>query len=94
MNEILRQLLIIVGSVAGILLMMYLKEQYSKIKSDRVKDLVDDAVKAAEQVYRDETGAGALKKDWVVDHLTELGVKASFNLINILIESAVLSLKN
>lgn len=67
----------------------------TKIAADRLAELnkwVTVAVRAAEMIYT-ESGAGTLKKNYVLDFLSTKGITYDAKSINTLIESAVLELK-
>lgn len=89
-NEIAIYLLQLIGSILGIIATVYFYGKYKSIKDDELRVIIDNAVEAAEQVFG--SGQGSLKKSYVIKKLTEMGVKAGAELIEILIESAVYKL--
>lgn len=62
------------------------------IKEKKLYNWVNIAVKAAEQIYT-QTGMGEIKKDFVLNFLKSKGYKVDTESIDLMIESAVLSLK-
>ena len=61
--------------ITGVLVPL-LKQKYGKEKIVNVMEVVDIAVKAAEQIYKD-TGQGDLKKQYVLMRLNEQGFKVT-----------------
>lgn len=96
MNGILFEALEIIIVMAVVILTRYLipvfKESVEKIKDERLKTAVMDAVRAAEQTIR-KTGGGAEKKAVVTDFIKAWLIKknlaVSDSQIEVLIESAV-----
>lgn len=62
------------------------------IKEKKLHSWVSIAVKAAEQLYKD-SGMGKVKKAFVLDFLASKGYKVDTDSIDLMIESAVLELK-
>lgn len=62
------------------------------IKEKKLYSWVSIAVKAAEQLYKD-SGMGKVKKAFVLDFLASKGYKVDTDSIDLMIEAAVLELK-
>lgn len=73
-------------------LIPWIKTKVSAEKLAQVNKWVKIAVQAAEMIYT-ESGAGSLKKDYVVKYLEEKGYTYDSESINLMIEAAVLELK-
>lgn len=76
--------------VTGVLVPV-LKQKYGKEKVLSVMDAVDIAVKAAEQIYKDNK-QGNLKKQYVLMRLNEQGFKVTEKELDDMIEASVLEL--
>lgn len=76
--------------VTGVLVPV-LKQKYGKEKVLSVMEAVDIAVKAAEQIYKDNK-QGNLKKQYVLMRLNEQGFKVTEKELDDMIEASVLEL--
>ena len=100
MNDITFNILKIVIAVATALISAYviplLKENLHDAKYQKLLDIVEIAVRAAEQTIQG-SGQGALKKDEVVNFVSEWmmihGIEISQDQLDQLIECAVYNLK-
>ena len=99
MSEITFTILKIVVSVCAALVTVYLIPYIKTLKEDKryasLMDMVEVAVKAAEQTIG--SGQGAIKKEEVENFVTEWmvdnGIKISYEQLSQLIESAVYAMK-
>ncbi len=73
-------------------LIPWIKTKVSAEKLAEVNKWVKIAVQAAEMIYT-ESGAGNLKKKYVLNYLEEKGYTYDSESINLMIEAAVLELK-
>lgn len=78
----------ILGAVITYVVVPYLKTKTSKEQRETIMFWVKVAVSAAEQIFN-EKGKGAEKKEYVVEFLTQQGVRISMEELDVLIESAV-----
>lgn len=95
MNDVTFQILKIVVSAAALIittvLVPYVKEKIKDTKYERLLNIVETGVKAAEQIYKE--GQGETKKEevilfvsnWMIDH----GIKITNEQLSQLIEAAV-----
>jgi len=90
-NNIFYVILSIVSVLITGVLVPLLKQKYGKEKIVNVMEVVDIAVKAAEQIYT-QTGQGQLKKQYVLMRLNEQGIKISEKELDDMIEASVLEL--
>lgn len=81
-------LISLVGVLVGSLLIPYLKSKTTTEQQDNIIFWVDVAVNAAEQIYK-EKGQGKLKKQYVLEFLTGIGLKITEEEADILIEAIV-----
>ena len=89
---------IFADAIATVLISVYviplLKEKLNESKYQRLLDMVEIAVRAAEQTIKED---GSVKKDKVVDfvsfYMAEHGIDISHDQLNQLIECAVYNLK-
>lgn len=74
-----------------------LKEKYDQHVNDKIKNIVKDAVEAAEQTIKG-SGKGSLKKEEVLKYVVKLlddqNIPINADIINTLIESAVFAMNN
>lgn len=93
-NEILNYALYLIMSVSVVIvtryLVPYLKARLSAANQEELIQLVENLVKAAEQLFTAEK-SGEQKKAYVVDALAKDGVEITES-VNAMIESAVYSL--
>ena len=78
----------IVGAVITGVLIPYLRSKITTNKLEEIQYWVNVAVTAAEQIFN-EPKMGDLKKKYVLDFLSELGVNLTEEELNALIEAAV-----
>jgi len=91
--QMIVQLIIpIIGLVVTYLLIPYLKANTTQKQRDSIYFWVQLAVQAAEQIFSHVKGAGADKKEFVLEFLKDKGIEVSKEELNILIEAAVLEL--
>lgn len=82
-----------VFAIIGIFLIPFVK---SKVGEEKIKDIskwVQIAVNAAEQIYN-ESGMGAVKKEYVLEFLKKKGITMDIDSVDALIESEVYKLNN
>lgn len=70
----------------------YIKEKYGVEKIQKIYSVVATAVEAAEMLFKG-TGLGEKKKAYVMQYLTDHGYTIDAETLNIMIESAVLNLR-
>ena len=100
MNEVTFNILKIVVSVVSALVAVYLipfiKAQTADVKYQKLLDMVEVAVRAAEQTIKG-SGQGAAKKEevikFVTDWMMEHGVTITYDQLEQLIEAAVFNMK-
>ena len=100
MNDITFNILKIVFSVATVLVSVYviplLKAKLQEINNGRILEMVDIAVRAAEQTIKGSK-QGALKKDEVMKYVTDWmfihGISISQDQLDQLVEACVYQLK-
>ena len=90
-NNIFYVVLSIVSVLVTGVLVPVLKQKYGKEKVLSVMEAVDIAVKAAEQIYKDNK-QGNLKKQYVLMRLNEQGFKVTEKELDDMIEASVLEL--
>lgn len=85
--SLLLEFVITVATIAvAIFLVPWIKAKLGAERAQQLEDLIWKAVQAAEQLFG--AGAGAAKKEYVVNYLTERGVDATA--VDADIEAAVL----
>ena len=100
MNDLSFTILKVVVSVATALISVYviplLREKFKNEKYNQIFEIVEVAVRAAEQTIKG-SGMGAVKKDQVVDFVmnwaTDHGILITMEQLDQLIECAVYNLK-
>lgn len=100
MSELTFNILKIVVSVATVFISLYviplLKEKLSEAKYQRLLEMVEIAVRAAEQTIKG-SGQGAIKKEQVIEfvsyYMAQHGIDISHDQLDQLIECAVYNLK-
>ncbi|WP_034465896.1 phage holin [Butyrivibrio proteoclasticus] len=100
MNEVTFNILKIVVSVVSALVAVYLipfiKAKTADVKYQKLLDMVEVAVRAAEQTIKG-SGQGAAKKEevikFVTDWMMEHGVTITYDQLEQLIEAAVFNMK-
>jgi LL-H family phage holin len=95
-TPIINAVIALVGALISFILIPYIKTKISSEKLKRLATVIEYAVKAAEQIYKD-AGMGELKKAHVLSYLAEKGyIKNIANIsteIDNLIERSVYELK-
>ena len=100
MNEVTFNILKIVVSVVSALVAVYLipfiKAKTADVKYQKLLDMVEVAVRAAEQTIKG-SGQGAAKKEevitFVTDWMMEHGITITYDQLEQLIEAAVFNMK-
>jgi F0F1-type ATP synthase membrane subunit a len=96
-TPIINAVIALVGALMSVILIPYIKTKISSEKLKRLATVIEYAVKAAEQIYKD-AGMGELKKAHVLSYLVEKGyIKNIADIsteIDNLIESAVYELQS
>lgn len=90
--KILLAVLSIVSALITGLLIPYIKSKIDREKRVEIMEMVEVAVKAAEQIYDvkyPDGNKGAEKKEYVVSWLNERGVKIDGEALDVLIEATV-----
>lgn len=78
----------IIGVVITSFLIPLLKKKIDAEEITKILTLIDIAVKAAEQIYR-EAGQGKFKKEYVRKYLKEHGINLSQKDLDAMVESSV-----
>jgi LL-H family phage holin len=95
-TPIINAVIALVGAVITVVLIPYIKTKISSEKLKRIATVIEYAVKAAEQLYKD-AGMGELKKAHVLSYLVEKGyikdIASISTEIDNLIERSVYELK-
>ena len=86
------QIIVSVLSLIVAVLVPYLKQKYGETKIAQTQQYVDIAVRAAEQLFKTEQAQE--KKAYVVNYLSERGIKFDTATIENMIEASVLLLHN
>lgn len=89
-TQIIVSLIGLLSAVLTTVLVPYIKTKYGEAKISKTQTYVDIAVQAAEQLF--STAQAKEKKEYVVNYLTERGIKLDFETIENMIESSVLLL--
>lgn len=96
-TPIFNAVIALVGAVISVILIPYIKTKISSEKLKRIATVIEYAVKAAEQLYKGQSGMGEMKKAHVLSYLVEKGyikdIASVSTEIDNLIESAVYELK-
>lgn len=85
---IVKVIIPILGAILTYLIVPFIKQKTSKEQRENIYFWVRIAVNAAEQVYR-EKGQGKLKKEYVIEFLTNKGINMTIEELDVLIEAAV-----
>ena len=96
MIDITEIVVAVIGLIATIIttvLVPYLKKKINIENYEIIKTWAKIGVQAAEMIYT-ESGMGAEKKEYVKNFLNEKGLDIDEETISVLIESAVLEMKN
>lgn len=95
-TPIINAIIALIGALMSVILIPYVKTKISSEKLKRLATVIEYAVKAAEQLYKD-AGMGELKKAHVLSYLVEKGyikdIASISTEIDNLIESAVYELR-
>lgn len=92
-TEIVLALIGLLTTIITVVVVPYVKSKSNENKFKTNVMWVTIAVEAAEQIYR-ESGMGQVKKQYVIDFLKSKGITVDDEAIDVMIESAVLQLKN
>ena len=92
LTELLVAIITLLVGLAAKYAIPYLKEKYGEAKLNNVAKWVKIAVGAAEMIYS-ESGMGKEKKNYVLQFLNKKGLTVDFDVLDNLIENAVLELK-
>ena len=85
-------LISIAAALVTVFLIPWLRTKLDEAKTEKLRTWVGVAVGAAEMLYT-ASGAGAEKKEYVLDFLHSKGYTADIEAIEAMIEAAVLELK-
>ena len=88
MMQIVLGLITIIGALMTYIIIPYIKTKTTKEQRDTVVFWVKFAVKAAEQLFP-EAKSGEYKKEYVINFLTEKGIKITMADLEVLIEATV-----
>lgn len=99
MNDFTYLILRIVTTLIALVVAYYvvplIKQSLDKLQDDKLAEFIRMAVYAAQQTLKDEKGE--MRKQYVVDRvsewLNEKGISITTDQLNVLIESAVLTMK-
>ena len=83
----------LISTVLTVVVVPYFKSKTTETQRENIYFWAKIAVQAAEQIYK-ETGQGAAKKEYVKKFLAEHGIILDEDQVDVVIESAVLQLKN
>jgi len=83
----------LLGAIITYIVIPFMKERTTKEQRENLMFWVRVAVQAAEQIYN-EKSEGALKKEYVINFLSQKGIVVAEGQIDILIEAAVFELNN
>lgn len=96
-TEFVGAVLTLIGIAITTFLIPYIKTKTNKEEQQMLSVLVQTAVQAAEQIFVG-TGLGQKKKEWVLEYLTNHGIKINIDSvsaeIDAMIEAAVYAMKN
>lgn len=93
LTEIIKAVVTLLALLITTFLIPFLKAKIGADKLEKLLVYVKIAVEAAEQIFK-ESGMGAAKKEYVANYLAQLGYKLDQDALDVLIESAVLEMKN
>jgi xanthosine utilization system XapX-like protein len=94
MVEIVVALIGLLGIIVSAVVMPYLREKTTAEQVKTAQFWVNAAVLAAEQVFKNPSGTGAVKKQYVLKFLDNHGIKLGEAELDTLIEAAVKELKS
>lgn len=89
---LIKALLLLLSFAYTAFLLPYIKSKLNESQREKLWNVVVMAVQAAEMIYG--SGTGALKYEFVEQYLADRGFKLDAQEVKVLIESAVLELKN
>lgn len=92
LTQILSGIVSLLLAVLTAFVIPYIKEKYGAAKTQKIYSIVAIAVEAAEMLFQG-TGLGEKKKAYVMQYLTDHGYTVDTETLNVMIESAVLNLK-
>lgn len=84
---------IILAAIFTYIIVPYIKAKLNNERLEKLRVFVKTAVQAAEMIFN-ETGMGKEKKQYVINCLADAGYKLDEEELDLIIESAVLELKN
>jgi hypothetical protein len=86
---IIKVVFALLGVLVTSVLVPWLKAKLSDAKLEQIKTWVYEAVNAAQESFKDEPESGMAKKRYVLEFLTQKGVKMDEDTLDLLIQSAV-----
>lgn len=92
-TNIVAAIVMLLVAAATTFLIPLLKKKMDASKFEELKKWAEVGVQAAEMIYKG-TGLGAQKKEYVLEFLEERGYSIDTEVINAVIEAAVLDMKN
>ena len=93
LTPIIQALIVLLAAVITTFLVPLLKRKVDREKLDNLYAWVTIAVEAAEQLYSGASGMGKEKKEYVLTFLHDKGFTVDIELLEAMLESAVLNLK-
>lgn len=87
-TPIIEGLLLLAATIVTYVLIPYIKTKTSQKQQEELKEWVKIAVQAAEQIFTGP-GRGAEKKKYVLDWLSQNGIKVETKKLDALIEATV-----
>ena len=90
-TPVIQAIIVLISTVITIFVIPWIKSKYTQAQLENVKAWVKIAVQAAEMLFPKEK-QGELKKKYVIDFLAQKNMHFDEEVINNLIESAVLEL--
>lgn len=91
LTKIIELIIAVLSAILTYVLVPYLRAKTSEAQKQKIKDIVKDAVQAAEMIYG--SNMGQTKKEYVLSYLSKRGFTIDANELDVFIESAVLELK-
>ena len=79
----------LLGTLITAIAVPLIKAKYDAEKRAKIYDYIKIAVGAADQILKVEDPTGEKRKQFVVDYLTEKGLKITMEDLNMMIEAAV-----
>lgn len=93
LTSIISAIVMLLAAAATTFLIPLLKKKMDASKFEELKKWAEVGVQAAEMIFKG-TGLGAEKKEYVLSFLAERGYSIDTEVINAVIEAAVLDMKN